>query len=174
MIGFNGKAESFDSGYQYPVCLVESPGKETCGPEKDKWDFNRVCQKISEEGESSTLFVLPLATIIETGNHITHSPGDVFELVNSFSDLIISTIEEKKPWAAFTAQSGMWSGDGLRRLIDRWTKTAVTRQSLGDASIVDVAEYYAQMGYQVEILTGDQGLKAYEPRQEVLIPRRRQ
>ena len=38
----------------------------------------------------------------------------------------------------------------------------------------DVAEYYAQMGYGVEILTGDQGLKAYEPVTPVKVPRRRQ
>ena len=46
--------------------------------------------------------------------------------------------------------------------------------SLGDATIKDVAYYYAQMGYSVEILTGDRGLKAYEPSVPPEIPRRRQ
>lgn len=46
---------------------------------------------------------------------------------------------------------------------------------MGDASIVDVANYYAEVGLEVEILTGDQGLKAYEPseKRSVKQPRRR-
>lgn len=152
---------------------LKVPGNDTCGPQSDEWDYQRVDSKISEEIDKGSLLVLPLATIIETGNHITQSPGNRYALVNRFSDLIIDTIEEKKPWAAFTMQREMWSGEGLRALISRWRKTAISGQSMGDASIVDVAEHYAQMGYQVEILTGDQGLKAYEPRQAALIPRRR-
>ena len=44
-------------------------------------------------------------------------------------------------------------------------------QALGDASIVEVVKYYTDLGYEVEIFTGDEGLKAYEPTVE--IPRRR-
>ena len=46
--------------------------------------------------------------------------------------------------------------------------------SLGDATIKDVADYYSVSGFVVEILTGDQELKAYEPLKPVLVPRRRQ
>ena len=46
--------------------------------------------------------------------------------------------------------------------------------SLGDATIKDVAEYYAQMNNEVEILTGDSGLKSYEPVAKKIVPRRRQ
>ena len=44
-------------------------------------------------------------------------------------------------------------------------------QALGDASIVEVVKYYTDLEYEVEIFTGDEGLKAYEPTVE--IPRRR-
>lgn len=37
-----------------------------------------------------------------------------------------------------------------------------------------VADYYAKSGYEVEILTGDGGLKSYEPAKPPLIPRRKQ
>ena len=40
---------------------------------------------------------------------------------------------------------------------------AVKGISIGDATIKDVAEYYAEAGYEVEILTGDVGLKSYQP-----------
>lgn len=43
----------------------------------------------------------------------------------------------------------------------------------GGASIVDVVQYYAKAGFEVEIFTGDAGLKAYQPTNRVLVPRRR-
>ena len=43
---------------------------------------------------------------------------------------------------------------------------------IGDATIKDVAEFYTESGVSVEILTGDEGLKAYEPK-AVKVPRRR-
>ena len=39
---------------------------------------------------------------------------------------------------------------------------------------VDVAYYYASAEFEVEIFTGDQGLKAYEPSTVLVKPRRRQ
>lgn len=61
----------------------------------------------------------------------------------------------------------------MKNLADRWKDTAVSGQSLGDASIVDVVNYYSEAGYQVEILTGDEGLKSYEPQIKIMVPRRR-
>lgn len=37
----------------------------------------------------------------------------------------------------------------------------------------DVAEYFSKLG-EVGILSGDKGLKAYQPQQAVYVPRRRQ
>ena len=45
--------------------------------------------------------------------------------------------------------------------------------TLGDATIKDVADYYAKAGYDVKIVTGDQALKAHEPVKSLAIPRRR-
>lgn len=56
-------------------------------------------------------------------------------------------------------------------MAEKWKETVVAGQALGDASIVEVVNYYTDLGYRVEILTGDEGLKAYEPTVEV--PRRR-
>lgn len=58
-------------------------------------------------------------------------------------------------------------------LAKRWKESVISGQSLGDASIVDVANYYASAEFEVEIFTGDEGLKAYEPAMPVLKPRRR-
>jgi hypothetical protein len=58
-------------------------------------------------------------------------------------------------------------------LADRWKESVISGQSLGDDSIVDVANYYASAGFEVEIFTGDEGLKAYEPTIVAVKPRRR-
>lgn len=46
-------------------------------------------------------------------------------------------------------------------------------QSIGDASIAEVANYYSASGFEVEIFTGDAGLKAFEPSVKMEIPRRK-
>lgn len=149
---------------------------EDCGPDGDKWDYERVNARIEEEIQNHSTFVLPLATIIETGNHIAHSRGDRFPMASALREIVIKSADEESPWAAFSEQELLWKGDGLKSLLDRWQKTAITGQSMGDASIVDVANLYYKMGMDVEILTGDNGLKAYQPTTQQtkrLVPRRR-
>ncbi len=146
-------------------------GKETCGPDHNRWDYERVNKKIQSEIDADTTLVLPLAAIIETGNHIAQCAGDRYALANSFADFIKNAANEETPWAAFTHQNDLWKEDGLKNLADRWKEHAVSGQSLGDASIIDVVNYYREMGNMVEICTGDEGLKSYEP--TAIIPRRR-
>lgn len=156
------------------LCVwLQVPGMESCGKDGDVWNYERVAHKIEEEQKNGTTFVLPLAAIIETGNHITHAQGDVYQYAKNFADMIKDSADNKSPWAAFTAQSDLWGADGLKALVQRWLDNEPKAQSLGDASIVDVAEYYARMGQEVEILTGDSGLKSYEPVRNIPIPRRR-
>ncbi len=128
---------------------------------------------INEELAGKTTFVLPLASIIETGNHIVQANHSRKERGEALADLMRKSAEQESPWAAFSDQSKLWSAEKLKALADCWPELAAQKFSLGDATIKDVAEYYAQVGYAVEILTGDQGLKAYEPLVPVAVPRRR-
>lgn len=148
---------------------------DRCGPNNDQWTYKRICDKITEEQKDGTTFILPMATIIETGNHIAHANGDRHTMASKLADKIIDATNAASPWAAFTEQKELWNSEGLRALASHWEKTAISGQSLGDASIVDVANYYAKLGFEVEILTGDQDLKAYQPSSKcVKVPRRRQ
>ena len=149
---------------------------ETCGPDNDRWTYKRVCQKITEEMEKSTTFILPMATLIETGNHIAHAHGDRYVMASHLTDIVEKAAHNDTPWATFTEQHGLWNNDGLTTLVLRWKDTAASGQSLGDASIVDIANYYEEIGYEVEILTGNKGLKAYQPQAKATmrIPRRKQ
>ena len=158
------------------LCVwLDVPGMETCGPDKDKWDKARVDEKINTEIETLATLVLPLATLIETGNHIAQAKYSRRQRGDALGELMRLSADEQTPWAAFSDQDILWTPEKLKELADNWPALAEGQMlSLGDATIKDVAEYYAQMGWEVEILTGDQGLKAYEPTAPVLLPRRRQ
>ena len=156
------------------MCVwLQVPGKDTCGSGDHVITYETVKSKIEAEKKDGTTFVLPVASIIETGNHIAHSSGDRHTLGVSFADMICETADNSSPWAAFTEQSALWQPEMLKALAERWKNTVVSGQSIGDALIVDVADYYAKMGFIVEIYTGDEGLKAYEPQSINLIPRRK-
>ena len=58
-------------------------------------------------------------------------------------------------------------------MANNWPTLAAEGMSLADTTIRDVADLYSQMGFcKVEILTGDKHLKAYQPEQPALKPRR--
>lgn len=157
------------------LCVwLDVPGMGSCGPNHDRWDKQRVDLKIQDESQIGTTFVLPLATIIETGNHIAQSSHSRRERGQGLANLINKSADNETPWAAFSDQSILWSAERIKVLAETWPDLASQKLSLGDATIKDVAEYYAQMDCKVEILTGDQGLKAYQPIAPSEIPRRRQ
>lgn len=154
-------------------CWLGVPGKETCGPMTDRWDRRRAEQTITAETKIGTTIVLPLATIIETGNHIAQASSTRFELAQKLADIIRLAADKTTPWAAFSDQDSLWTPEALKRLADEWPEKAAQQLSLGDATIVTVADYYARGGFEVEIITGDAGLKAYQPARPIRIPRRK-
>lgn len=155
-------------------CWLQVPGKEQAGTAEDRWTHERIDTLLKEEQAKQSTFVLPVATLIETGNHIAQVNGDRFSLATKLADYLRLAADACSPWAVFTEQADLWQADNLRALAKSWPEQAKQRLSIGDATIKDVAEYYHKAGFAVEILTGDQGLKAYEPAKPVNIPRRRQ
>ena len=154
-------------------CWLQVTGKDEAGPVDDRWNHERIRALLEEERAKHSTFVLPIATLIETGNHIAQASGSRFECATNLAGYLREAADARSPWAAFTDQSPLWQPKGLRVLAENWPPLARGGMSIGDATIKDVAEYYAKAGYFVEILTGDAGLKAYEPVQPVTVPRRR-
>ena len=154
-------------------CWLQVPGKEEAGPVNDRWNHDRINTLLEEERAKDSTFVLPIATLIETGNHIAQAPSHRFERANSLATYLREAADAQSPWAAFIDQTPLWQSENLRLLAETWPHLAMGGVSIGDHTIKDVAEYYAKAGYFVEILTGDAGLKAYEPIRPVTIPRRR-
>lgn len=154
-------------------CWLQVPGKEEAGPSHDRWNHARIDKLLEQERVKGSTFVLPIATLIETGNHIAQAPNYRFERAKNLACYLRSAADAQSPWAAFTDQSSLWQSGNLRLLADSWPELARGGMSIGDATIKDVAAFYAKAGYFVEILTGDAGLKAYEPAKPAVIPRRR-
>lgn len=162
------------------LCVfLQLPTFTSCGGGDDQWDYNRIAQKINQETETGSTLVLPLATIIETGNHISQCSGDRFGLAKKLAKIIMECADSKTPWSAFSEQSHLWDNEQLKRLASDWPDLAGRGISIGDATIIDVAKYYADSGTIVEILTGDSGLRAYTPAPKqpigsLPVPRRKQ
>jgi hypothetical protein len=154
-------------------CWLRVPGKDTAGPAADLWDHERINGLLTAEETLGSTFVLPIASLIETGNHIAQCVGDRFALATKLGKHLAAAADSKSPWAAFSDQSVLWETEALRMLAEEWPPLAAAQMSIGDATIKAVADYYAAARCHVQILTGDEGLKAHEPLFPVLEPRRR-
>lgn len=60
-------------------CWLQVPGKEETGPADDRWNHARIDALLQKEKTRHSTFVLPIATLIETGNHIAQAPKLRFE-----------------------------------------------------------------------------------------------
>ena len=118
------------------LCVwLNIPGMDICGPDHDQWNKQRVQQKITEEQQNNSTFVLPLATIIETGNHISQASHSRKERADALADLMRKSADQQTPWAAFSEQSTLWTSEKLKKLADSWPKLAATKLSIGDVTI---------------------------------------
>lgn len=151
--------------------FLEIPGKDVCGSNGDIWNKARVDLELQKF--NNHLLVLPLAAIIETGNHISQAPGDRKNLADKLVDIIEKSLDMVSPWAAFSEQAKLWSPESLSVLVKKWPSLAAQKFSMGDATIKDVADHYADAGFEVEIMTADAQLKAYEPPIPEIVPRRK-
>ncbi|HRI50513.1 MAG TPA: hypothetical protein PLW65_10060 [Pseudomonadota bacterium] len=142
---------------------LQVPGKQTCGPDEDKWDKERIDQLVQERSASGTLFVMPVAVILECGNHIAQASGDRFKLAQQLAQLILAVADGEAPWAEIASHEQLWSPKALRELARDWPSHAAQKISLADLSIQRIADYFDRAGYAVAILTGDRGLQALAP-----------
>lgn len=154
-------------------CWLRVPGKDIAGAANDLWTFERVNKLLLAATEAGATLVLPVAVLIETGNHIAQCKGDRYALAGKLAQLLIDAVNGNSPWVPFAGQDSLWEAKGLLALADKWPPLAAAGTSIGDATIRDVAEFYAESGFQVEIVTGDQGLMSYSPAAPAVQPRRR-
>ncbi|RYZ42397.1 MAG: hypothetical protein EOO71_08075 [Myxococcaceae bacterium] len=146
------------------LCIwLEVTGRDTCGSGDDRWDKLRVDTTIQEHLDQGATIVLPLAGVIETGNHIAQCSGDRYNLAAKLSALLRNALNGTIPYATFAEQSVLWEWNQLKNLLEQWPNQAKQKISLADATINDVAHFYKERGFNVELLTGDLGLRALAP-----------
>jgi len=92
--------------------------------------------------------------------------------------MIINTIDGEAPWVTYSNQNKLWEGDNLRKIVKSWIDmNHKGKHSFGDVSILNVATAYLAGSFEVEILTADSVLKAYEnvdlSKTHTIEPRRR-
>ncbi len=148
------------------LCVwLKVPGRETAG--NNEWNFERVEQTIEAEKTKGTTLVLPLAAVIETGNHIAQAKTANSEskriAAQKFAEIITYAADETTPWAKFREQIVLWEEEELKQLAAKFPNQAVEKTSMGDASIVILGWHYHQKGFHVEFLTDDDKLKSQEP-----------
>ncbi len=117
------------------------PGKATCGPDDDRWDRARVTARLEQaEHSGDTLLVLPLASVIETGNHIAQARTDRYRLASALSE-IIRKAARPQPLGCLRQSAALWTPERLKTLADTWPDLAAQGISLADTTIKDAAEY---------------------------------
>ncbi|MCB9539524.1 MAG: hypothetical protein H6704_25190 [Myxococcales bacterium] len=158
------------------LCVwLDVPGMNRCGAGSTAWNTERALAEMDERSarEQGRTMVLPVASIIETGNHIAQVAGGLrWPVIQRFATLLRRVAAADSPWAAFSDQSALWAPERLADLADRWPELAKRGVGVGDATIVAVAEHYANMGFAVRILTGDAELHATAPSPPVTRERR--
>lgn len=155
------------------LCVyLNIPGKETCDGEIQLTHESAIA-KIQEKQQAGWQFVLPVACAIETGNHIAQCDGNRYELATQLVSIIKQAIAGESPWIIFSDNLGIWNPANLAWLED-WAAHAAAELSIADRTIAFIAADYSQKGWEVEIFTCDEQLKAYQPEQPKYTPRRRQ
>jgi len=106
--------------------------------------------------------ILPIASIIETGNHVAHiSDGGMRRRVaNKFAQYLRDTADNEAPWTLINLE---WTSEDLRRFADGFPAQAVQQLGFGDMSIIDAYEDYKERtpGVSVRIWSKDGHLMTY-------------
>jgi hypothetical protein len=139
------------------LCVwLRVPGVETCG----EWDYVKVKGLIDGKLADNVGLVLPYPTLVEVGNHIANAPSHRFDAAKRFSDLAKEAVSGNRPWTVFSRQLDLLDDQRLRHILDQFPGNAAKGISLADVAILSVASFYRGLGYQVEVLTGDENLAA--------------
>ncbi|HLN65347.1 MAG TPA: hypothetical protein VK464_27815 [Symbiobacteriaceae bacterium] len=136
------------------VCLLNLP--EKCNNPAPIWDE---LERYAKDPPTHTV-VLPVATIIETGNHIAHRSKQRHEYAMKFAGFLNATALEKAPWVY-----GPWPYDNdlLSRLAADFPPLAAQGVGGADTSLIATFNRYIETvpNVSVRIWSLDTHLKGY-------------
>lgn len=140
--------------------LLEIPGRDTC----EGLTTQGAKKQVEDIEKSGGILVLPLAAIIETGNHISQASRDRYKLGEKFKDILEKIADGSTPWQAAQVEvNALWNANKLKELAKDFPQQANAQVALGDLSIIQLANFLHETGAEVKILTCDKALKAHQP-----------
>lgn len=147
--------------------ILDVPGRNA-----DRDSVVKEFEQLIKDRTKQTL-ILPLATIIETGNHIAHiSNGEIRRMVGvRMAELLRRTASNQAPWEYYGR--GLDPAD-LLKLAEKFPECAMQEMGMGDLSIIHAYEKYKEevpaIG-SIMIWSKDKHLARYKD--EMVLPRGR-
>ena len=139
-------------------CWLEVPGKDTGGPDNDKWDKKRATSAIDDIIKNKGTIILPSAVIIETANHIAQGNSHREILASRLLDRVIAASAGTRPWREFRDFDRIWTPEWFADAKNQWPIYASRKVGLADYSIISIANYFSLLGSSVRTLTTDTAL----------------
>ena len=135
---------------------------ETAGPESDRWDRERVDDALAKAKADGYALVLPYAVMVEVGNHVTQARRYRKRGIAAYREVLEQIVQGTAPWILYDETPDGSGNDILRRVIDGWPEEALRGVSFGDYAIRTVVDRYQELGCDVQVLSGEPGLRAYQ------------
>ena len=139
-------------------------------------DAESVQEEFKQVLEAKELLILPIATIIETGNHIAHIADSNARrsIAGKFGEYLRKTAEGEAPWQLYGIEIDK---EGLLYLADHIEENASQKIGIGDMSIIHAYDQYREtvpgIG-RIMIWSTDTHLQGYcEENVSVTVNRRR-
>lgn len=139
-------------------------------------DIREVKRELDEVLELKETLILPIATIIETGNHIAHiNDGNIRRTIaRKFGEYLRKTAEGEAPWEIYGVELNK---NDLLYFAEHIEENAICEIGIGDMSIIHAYEEYRDkipgIG-RIMIWSTDNHLKGYyEEDVSMTISRRR-
>lgn len=104
-------------------------------------DAEKVQDEFKQVIEAKEVLILPIATIIETGNHIAHiaDRNARRNIAGKFGEYLRKTAEGEAPWQLYGT---VIDKEGLLYLVDHIEENAIRKIGIGDVSIIHAYEQY--------------------------------
>ena len=125
-------------------------------------DAAAVLAAFEQHIQERVTLLLPMTTVLETGNHIGHLPQGRLRrtTAQAFCRLVLDAIEGTAPWTP----TPFWEIDAMRVWLNEFPDAAMSGKGMGDLSIVKEWERQGELNRlrRVSIWSLDGHLQGYE------------